>query len=293
MKIEYAPDRSVAASRSRRSCSSAGAASRCVSAPVLVYTPDISDRGVAARRAPRSRCRASRAGRRRASSSDSCTRSSSGSTPVDRERPFRVLDDDRQLTMPAARDLVLEHGRKHPGLRQDTSAGTPPARPRPRRRRAVHEQARVAPGSRRAVRAHRLRSAPAPARSRRCHSQLMIHLPESDLSVSPISTCLASLVTLGSANPASVAARAGDLDRLGQPRDPRPRRADSPQLRAARRSAPSADPPTRARGSDRSCAGSIAQRRSEPSSPRAANRSTVSCAARDRAASSSAVAVRR
>ena len=208
---------SEAMSRQARSCSSAAPASRCASAPVLVYTPDIRTVASSAR-VPRDHAAArSRAGRLRASSSDSCTRSSSGSTPSIASVHSGSWIDDRELTTPAARDLVLEHGREHlppPGNARD--AGSTPTETTVRRPRQI----RSLPAAAERTELDRLRSAPAPARSRRCQSQRITQRAESDLSVRPISTCLASLVTFGSANPASAAARAGDLDRLGQPAIP-------------------------------------------------------------------------
>ena len=192
-------------------------------------------------------------------------------------------DDDRELAVPAAGDLVLEHGRKrvraaadpdHAGgnaLRLDPD-GDRVARRRPR------ASARSLPGKPAertelvAGDQHLLRRD-----SRAATASCITHSPESDLSVSPISTCLASLVTLGSAKPASVAARACDLDRLGQPVDPRRGQTGLAPPRAARS--------IRAfGGSAHSGSGirSILRRfnRSETiraASPRAASRSTVSC----------------
>ena len=111
---------------------------------------------------------------------------------------------------------------------------------------------------------------------------------ESALSVSPISTCLASLVTRGSASPASraiVGRERGDLGEIVDARVAQPLLDGGEQpidLRLRRVG------PLRAAGSGRSCAGSAAATRCASRGPRAASRATVCSAARVSAASSSA-----
>ena len=146
--------------------------------------------------------------------------------PVDGERPFRVLDDDRELTMPATRDLIFEHCRK----RSSGAAADPPT--------TVGGN-----DAERADRVDRLRSAPAPARS---HAPKPAHHPparvrlvrQSDLHVLGVTGHLRirqSCLRRG---------RAGDLDRLGQPRDPDRGQPILHSFEQLDRSSPSADPPT-------------------------------------------------
>ena len=111
MKVEHAADRSWRGGARARSCSiaarPAGASRR----------PPLCRRRTSAPLGRRSAARAITLPRvpsrpSASVSSDSCTRSSSGSTPSIDKRPLRVLDDDRQLAAPAACELVLEHSRE-------------------------------------------------------------------------------------------------------------------------------------------------------------------------------------
>ena len=277
-----------------------GAASRCVSAPVLVYTPDISTAGSPL--GVRGRSTLPRVPSRPSASvsSDSCTRSSSGSTPSIASVHAGSLDDDRQLAAPAARDLVLEHGRERiraaaePRHARGHAAGLDADRDRRRALRSPTSSCESLPGQ--AAERPELVAGDqhlARARSPRRHSSA--HDPPGRVGL----VGEADLDVLGVAGHAWIGETGLRRRRRARSRPPpaarrsRPRRAGPPRRRAARRSAPSAGRPTRARGSGRSCGGSAARRRSAPRAraPPAARRSAR--AARDSAASSSAVAVRR
>jgi site-specific DNA recombinase len=263
----------------------------------LVYTPDISTAGsplgwsritlpdVPSRPSP-------------SVSSDSCARSSNGSTPsttrVHSESSRTIGSSPRGRRASWSSSTAANASGPPPS--QTTPAGTPPG--------STPTDTDVArwpsPTSNHESLPGRPPSGPSSSPAiniwfgaiLRRHSQCMIHRPESDLSVRPISTCLASLVTLGSARPACAAAARAISTASGSPAIP---------AAASRFSnAANSSPILALGGSSHSASGirSILRRFSRSdtirvTSPRAANRSTVSRAARDRAASLSAVAVRR
>ena len=267
-----------------------GAASRCDSAPALVYTPDISTVGVAARVLRRSRSRGSRAARRRASSSDSWT----ALEQRDRRRRSRASSQGRRRRSGAHRAGGARSGpRRHAtgAADQTTSAGRPPARRRRDRRRAAPSPPAAAVGCRHAD--DQTSSSPAISTCSGATPQLAHDppRPSRDSSVSPISTCLASLrhPRVGQAG----IGRGAACDLHGTSVSPSiPAVASVCTAASSSATVPSGGRPSRAWDQiDRAAVQSLGHDPSDD--PRAANRSTVSCAARDRAASSSELAVRR
>ena len=220
-----------------------GAGSRWAAAPVLVYTPDISTAwsplGCSAITLPRVPSSPSDS-----VNSDSWKRSSSGSTPS--ITSVQAGSGSTIGSSPCRRRAIWS------ATTAANISGPAPSLTTPAGRPLGSTPRRSAPGWREM-----------PLR----HSSRMIHRPESDLSVMPISTCLASLVTRGSARPASVAAPRAISTASASP--------SMPAVASRTFTAVSRSDTIRA------------------ASPRTANRSTVSCAARDRAASSSVLAVRR
>ena len=169
--------------------------------------------------------------RPRCVSSDACARSSSRVDALDAERPGRSPSSCGQLAPFSPLQLVVEQRRKRPGRRRGGArlAERRSARPRPRRAAPVRPRRRAGTSRCRepAERAELVagdQHGPSRCRGARARKS---QRAESALSVSPISTCLASLVTRGSGRPASAAAARA---RARRPRRPREASRTEPRL---------------------------------------------------------------
>ena len=162
----------------------------------------------------RARCRACRGDRWPTSVATRAARSNRASDALDHQHPGRVGVHDRHFARRRRSIWSCEQGeRTRRGRRraQPRRAGSTDRARRPTetavtRPRLVNQQAGVAArATRQAARARGRQRAPARVRFRADAAARMIQRPESGLSVRPISTCFASLVTLTIAQPRSPA----------------------------------------------------------------------------------------
>ena len=220
---------------------------------------------------------------------------------LDDERPVGVVVHLGHVAAAAPLELVreqLEEALRAAAELEHTPAGTPSARRRPRQPSPWPPPGRAAasrcPAGRRAARTRRRRRARARRRFPCAPAPRTSQRAESALSVRPISTCLASLVTRGSARPAV----AGGLrSRARRPRS-RPARP-APRSRSSTAASSSRDPRLRRIGplrlGDQVDLAPVQPLRDDLRRATRGGRAsaTVAAAAASSAASSSAVASRR